>query len=87
MGIFKQKRNIFHVLNKSGNFIHDSIAVEDNKVIVSENTATVIGKGKFNVTVSGKKATLHLSYLEVFIRKNAHSPWKVLVMKANTLEK
>ena len=72
---------------KSGNFIHDSISVEENKVIVSDNTATVIGKGKFNVTVSGKKATLHLSYLEVFIRKNAHSPWKVLVMKANALEK
>ena len=29
---------------KSGNFIHDSISVEENKVIVSDNTATVIGK-------------------------------------------
>lgn len=72
---------------KSGNFIHDSIDVEDNKITVSDNTAIVIGKGKFNVTVSGKKASLHLSYMEVFTRTNANAGWKVLAMKANLLEK
>jgi hypothetical protein len=72
---------------KSGNFIHDSIAVEENKITVSDNTATAIGKGKFYVTVSGKKVSLHLSFIEVFTRKNVDMPWNVLVMKANVLEK
>jgi len=72
---------------KSGNFIHDSIAVEENKITVADNTATAIGKGKFYVTVSGKKVSLHLSYIEVFTRKNADMPWNVLVMKANVLDK
>jgi len=72
---------------KSGNFIHDSIDVEENSVTVADNTATVIGKGKFNVSVSGKKASLHLSYIEVFTRKNSYAPWTVLIMKANVLEK
>jgi hypothetical protein len=72
---------------KSGNFIHDSIDVEENTVTLSDNTATVIGKGKFNVSVSGKKASLHLSFIEVFTRKNSYEPWTVLIMKANILEK
>lgn len=72
---------------QSGNFIHNSILVEENKATVTENTAVVTGKGKFAVTVSGNKRDLHLDYIEVFTRKDAASPWKVLAMKATILDK
>jgi hypothetical protein len=72
---------------KSGSFIHDSINIEENSAIVSGNTAIVSGKGKFAVTVSGKKIELHLSYMEVFTRENSSKAWKVLAMKANILDK
>lgn len=71
---------------KSGSFIHDSINIEENSAIVSGNTAIVSGKGKFAVTVSGKKIELHLSYMEVFTRENSSKAWKVLAMKANILD-
>lgn len=72
---------------QSGNFIHNSILVEENKATVTENTAVVTGKGKFGVTVSGNKIDLHLDYIEVFTRKDTASAWKVLAMKAHIIEK
>jgi hypothetical protein len=72
---------------QSGNFIHNSIIVEENKAKVTENTAVVVGKGRFGVTVSGNKADLHLDYIEVFTRKDATSPWKILAMKARVIDK
>jgi hypothetical protein len=71
---------------KSGNFIHDSIDVEEDMATVSGNTAIITGKGKFTVTISGKKVALHLSYLEVFTRSNPKKPWQVLAMKANSIQ-
>ncbi|MEN9980892.1 MAG: hypothetical protein RL542_679 [Bacteroidota bacterium] len=72
---------------QSGAFIHNSINVEENKATVTENTAVVIGKGRFAVTVSGNKADLHLDYIEVFTRKDGASPWKALAIKATILDK
>ena len=82
-----QTKTQYIIRLKSGNFIHNSIDVEENTVTVADNTAIVIGKGKFNVSISGKRASLHLSYIEVFTRKNSYLPWAVLIMKANVLEK
>lgn len=72
---------------RSGNFIHNNITVEESNAIVSNNTATVVGKGKFDVTVSGKQVSLKLSYIEVFTRENQNKEWQVLAMKASVLEK
>lgn len=72
---------------KSGAFVHDAINVEENSAIVSDNTAIVIGKGMFSVTVSGNKIKLNLSYMEVFTRTDSKNPWQVIAMKANILEK
>ncbi len=71
---------------KSGNFTHNSIEVEENSASVVNNTALVVGKGKFNVTVSGKTLTLHLSYTEVFTRGGAKKRWSLLAMHASVLE-
>lgn len=72
---------------KNGNFVHNRIDIEESKVTLSENTATVIGKGKFTITVSGTTNTLHLSYMLVFTRSNPDNAWKLLALKANALEK
>ncbi len=70
---------------QSGTFVHDTIQVEENSAVVAGNTSVIYGKGKFMVTVSGKKHTLHLSYMEVFVRTDSKKPWQVLFMKASTL--
>src|SRR3954454_19873411 len=46
---------------RSGNFVHNNIDVQQDTSIVEYNTATVIGKGIFTVTVSGNKVSLPLS--------------------------
>jgi hypothetical protein len=71
---------------RSGSFIHNSIEVEESVATVIDNTATLSGKGKFTVTVSGKRITIHLSYLEVFTRSNKNTPWKIMAMHASNLQ-
>ena len=68
---------------RSGNFVHNNIDVEENIATVENSTATVVGKGKFTVTISGNKVTLHLSYIEVFTKmKNS---WKLLALHFSVL--
>jgi len=71
---------------RSGSFVHNDIKVEDNKATIAGNTATVVGKGTFTVTVSGNKVVLPLSYIEVFTRPDANADWKVLAMHASRLQ-
>ena len=71
---------------KSGSFIHNSIVVKENTATVVDNTAVVVGKGKFTVTVSGNNKVLQLSYTEVFTRSGVAKPWKLLAMHASMLE-
>ena len=72
---------------KGGNFVHNKIEVEENKSTVSQNTATIIGKGEFTITASGQTNTIHLSYMLVFTRLNLYSTWNLFALKANVLEK
>jgi len=80
-----QTKGQYMSLLKGGKFVHDSIDVEQNTANIVNNTATVFGKGKFVVTSSGNKITLHLSYMEVFTRSNAKGAWKILAMHASKL--
>lgn len=82
-----QLKNAYINRLKSGEFVHNNINVEENSAIVSDNSAIVLGKGMFSVTVSGKKVELHLSYMEVFTRTDSKNPWQVIAMKANVIEK
>lgn len=70
---------------KSGKVVHNSILIEESSATVANNTATVGGKGKFTITVNGNQKNIHLSYLEVFIRNDEHSPWKMLALHAGLL--
>lgn len=78
-----QQRDQYLTILRSGNFVHNNIDVEENIATVENSTATVVGKGKFTVTISGNKVTLHLSYIEVFtkIRDN----WKLLALNFGVL--
>lgn len=80
-----QNKKDYISLLRSGNFVHNSIAISENSASVVNNTATVIGKGVFSVTASGNKITLPLSYIEVFTRENSKKPWKVFAMHATVL--
>ncbi|MEY4037747.1 MAG: hypothetical protein RIR67_57 [Bacteroidota bacterium] len=80
-----QNKKDYISLLRSGNFIHNCIDISENTATVVNNTATVIGKGVFTVTISGNKITLPLSYIEVFTRPNSKEPWKVLAMHATVL--
>jgi hypothetical protein len=81
-----QSKNQYIARLKSGNFIHNSIDVEENTASVVNNTAVLVGKGKFTVTVLGNIRSLHLSYTEVFTRPETKKPWKLLAMHASMLE-
>ena len=70
---------------KSGNFIHNNIETEQSSSTVVNGTGTVVGKGKFTVTVSGKRMTLQLSYLEVYSKDNNGS-WTLLALHASVLK-
>lgn len=78
-----QTRNQYLTVLRGGNFIHNNVDVEENSATVVNSTAIVAGKGKFTVTISGNKITLHLSYIEVFTKYN--SGWKILGMHASVL--
>ena len=79
-----QTRSQYLATLRSGNFVHNSVDVEENTATVADNTATIVGKGKFTVTVSGTKITLHLSYIEVFTRRK--NGWSLLALHAGILQ-
>lgn len=66
----------------SPNFIHNNVTVENSAALVVNNTAIVNGEGLFDLTISGNKTILHLSYTEVFTRADASKPWLLLSIHA-----
>jgi hypothetical protein len=67
---------------KSPDFIHNNVTVENSTALIVDNTAIVNGDGIFELTISGNKTTLHLSYTEVFTRINTSKPWLLLAINA-----
>jgi hypothetical protein len=78
-----QQRDQYLTTLRSGNFVHNNIDVEENIATVENSTATVVGKGKFTVTISGNKVTLRLSYIEVFTK--IRNSWKLLALHFGAL--
>ncbi|RKR82888.1 uncharacterized protein DUF4440 [Mucilaginibacter gracilis] len=81
----RQDRSAYMATLTGGKVVHNNIVIEENFASVVNNTATVGGKGKFTITINGSQKTIHLSYLEVFIRANPHDPWKMLALHAGLL--
>ncbi len=68
---------------RSGSISHDSIDIESSEVTITDNTAVVIGKGVFNMTVSGNKVRRHLSFMEVFTQHDGR--WKLFSLHATAI--
>ena len=66
----------------SPNFIHNNVTIEKSTALIADNTAIVNGDGIFDLTISGNKTVLHLSYTEVFTRANSLKPWMLLLINA-----
>jgi len=78
-----QQRNQYLNSLRNGSFVHNNTDVEENTATVEAGAATVAGKGKFTVTISGKKLTLRLCYVEAFTKIN--DSWKLLLIQVNAL--
>lgn len=66
----------------SPNFIHNKVTIEKSTAVIADNTAIIHGDGIFNLTISGNKTVLHLSYMEVFTRSSSSKPWMLLSITA-----
>jgi ethanolamine utilization protein EutA (predicted chaperonin) len=77
------KKDPYLTFLRSGNFVHNNIDVEENIATVENSTATVVGKGKFTLTIYGSNVTMHLSYMEVFIK--TRNSWKLLALHFSVL--
>jgi hypothetical protein len=67
----------------SGTIVHNSIEVEESVAKIAGNFATVAGKGRFSITRSGIRSSIHLSYAKIFIQ--VKEKWKLLALHASII--
>jgi hypothetical protein len=77
------KKDQYLTFLRSGNFVHNNIDVEENIATVENSTATVVGKGKFTLTIYDSKVAMHLSYMKVFTK--TRNNWKLLALHFSVL--
>lgn len=94
--VFHEKLQVWgtsgEAVNKTGylqrlsspDFIHNNVTIEKSTALISDNTAIVTGEGVFDLTISGNKTRLHLSYTEVFTRIDPSKPWLLLAITAKS---
>jgi|GEM_PF-825254 len=78
-----QNREQYLKTLSSGNLKHDSIALGKSMVTIVNNTATVIGRGWFYMTVAGSKIHRHLSYMEVFVKEKMG--WRLIALYTSAI--
>jgi hypothetical protein len=66
----------------SPNFIHNRVATEKSVAFIANNTVIVNGDGIVDLTTSGNKVSLHLSYTEVFTKQDDSKSWILLMITA-----
>jgi hypothetical protein len=69
--------------SKSGKLNYQKIEVSEAAVRLYENTAIVIGKGKFSGIGNNNPFALELTYTEVYIKNNGH--WQLVSRHANRM--
>ena len=68
---------------KMGKPVHNSIEVKEAIASLFGNTAIVIGKGVFVVSINATQASFDLSYMEVFIKDE--KSWKLVALHASRI--
>ena len=69
---------------KSGKLRYTAIEVLESSARIYPESAVVIGRGKFNVTLEGKDLVFELKYTEFYTRKNGK--WLLASRHANRLQ-
>jgi hypothetical protein len=81
-GVKRNKREYLANIKDTAT-VHNSMDIKETSVSVYGTTAILTGSGLFVITANNKKATLHLSYMQVFIkRKNG---WKMVALQGSRL--
>ncbi len=64
---------------KNPGFIHNGINIEETRVNVFGNTAILTGKGLFTITANNVQSTLHLFFMETYMKTN--QGWKMIALQ------
>lgn len=66
---------------KAGRPVYKSIDVKEASVKDFGNTAILVGKGVFNISMEGKDMSYNMAYMEVYQKKG--SEWKLIARQAS----
>lgn len=67
---------------KTGRPIYKKITISENTVKDFGNTAILVGKGVFDITMNGKDMSYQMAFTEVYIKKN--NAWKMISRQSTT---
>ena len=74
-GHFSSKKEWIQEL-RTKRFVYNAINLKEASVKVYGNTAVLVGKARFSVTMNGSKGAWTLVYTEVYTKKN--NRWKLV---------
>src|SRR5882672_11245622 len=60
---------------KNSAAVYDTIDLKETAVRIYDNTAILVGKGRFVITMNQKQGTYNLVYTEVYVKQN--NQWKL----------
>ena len=63
---------------------YKSIEIGETTVKDFGNTAILVGKGRFSITMAGSEMTLNMVYTEVYQKKGTH--WKLIARHAGSVQ-
>ena len=63
---------------------YKSIALGETTVKYFGDTAILVGKGRFSITMAGSEMTLNMVYTEVYQKKGTH--WKLIARHAGSVQ-
>lgn len=66
---------------KSGRPVYKSIDVKETTVKDFDNTAILVGKGVFNISMNGQAMSYNMVYMEVYKKEN--DQWKLIARQAS----
>ena len=69
---------------KSGRPTYKSIEIKEASVKDFGNTAVLVGKGIFSISINGQEMTQNMVFTEVYIKKN--NQWKLISRQASQLQ-
>lgn len=69
---------------KSGRPVYKSIDIQESSVKDFGNTAVLVGKGVFSISINGQNMTQNMVFTEVYLKKNGQ--WKLISRQASQVQ-